>query len=146
MSNASHENFPCEQPADIDIDENYYQDVAVTAAANNNNKTNTTCTKDNAIFSNLREFLSHSMIIIADPYDNFYQNKLHLTLEQTQFILDKILFVEWFPLCSGGVGVLFYFAAQLYWYFLGENMENWLYLLILTVACSICILLTVHIF
>ena len=51
------------------------------------------------------------MIILANPYDNIYKNKLHLTGQQTEFILDKILFAKWVPLCLGAIGLVLYAPA-----------------------------------
>ena len=50
--------------------------------------------KEDTIFSSLREFYTHSMIIMADAYNNIYHKKLHLSYDKTRHILDEILFTS----------------------------------------------------
>ena len=92
--------------------------------------------KENAIFSNFIEFYTHSMIIMADVFDNSYQTKLHLTFTQIQFIVERILIKTWFPLCAGSFVTISYSLGQLYWYLVGYD---WFYSFIITTTSLISI-------
>ena len=49
-----------------------------------------------AVFTNLMQFYTHSMTLVADPYANIYHKIFKLSLTHTKFIFDKILFSKWF--------------------------------------------------
>ena len=87
---------------------------------------------DEQVFSNLIDFYTHSMIIIADLDENIFHKKIHLSLAHTQFILNKILLTQWFPICIGIIIAVNYFTAMVYWHFVGHD---WLYAFFIMVAC-----------
>ena len=88
----------------------------------------------NTNFSNLIEFYRHSLIINADPYNNFYHNGLKVSLEHTRFILDKVLYPKWYFLGSVTIAGLLYLLSQVYWYMTHDS--GWIYLMMFVTAQS----------
>ena len=94
----------------------------------------------NAIFRNLMDFYTHSMIIIADPYNNIYSKKCNLSSQHTQFILDKILFTTWFPACCSFLAMLLYVLSQVYWYLICDDYDGiYMFLIISSSLMGCCV-------
>ena len=91
------------------------------------------------VFYNLIDFYTHSMIIITDKYDNFYHKSLHLSLEHTRFILDKIWFSKCFFMCSVIMWGMLYSLSQIYWNITHDS--GWIYLGMFVLAQSIGVVL-----
>ena len=114
----------------LDIDEKYSNTqtpYVTTTTCHHKSEVNN---DKNAYFFNWIDFYCHSMIIMADPYDNIYSKKLNFSSQHTRFILDKILFTRWFPVCGAGGGVILYMLTQLYWYLVDDN---WIYVYLLMI-------------
>lgn len=82
-----------------------------------------------AFFSNLTQFYSHSITIIANPYNNSYHTMLSLSLEQTQFIVSKILYSKWLYFSVLSIYIVLYSSSQIYWYTTGnyDSIYAWLF-------------------
>ena len=86
-----------------------------------NAATTTASNSKNVFFANLNDFYTHSMTIIANPYNNFYHTSLKFSLEHTRFILDKILFSQRFFLCWFIIFTVLFLASQIYWYVIEDD-------------------------
>ena len=74
-----------------------------------------------AVFSNLVQFYTHSMTLLADPYADIYHKKFNLSLQHTKFIVDKILFSKWFAMIWLSIITISYFVSQIYWLYHGHT-------------------------
>ena len=94
-------------------------------------------------FSNFTKFYSHSMIIKADPLQNIYHTKLHLSLQQTQFIVFTVLFSKWFFLSSFGIAGILYASSQIYWLIIGLYTYTPIYIAIFVASQLTALLLAI---